>query len=563
MLQLIIDTFPLFFLLVAAFYSLRRPLEATYAFENSAKLWLIYIIFVTATPIVLIFLLSREGLEYGSYISQFIIWRSKYGLLAGLIYIIPWFLIYFLFLVPPLAAILFYFFSPNIFKKYGKLIPAEESNNITSFYQEPISLFEDSLIKVINAAGLPSKPKVYIKNELQRNCSVFGKNSHNFLIVVTIGLLESIKEGTVKGEELQAVIGHEVGHVLNSDLRLSSLIKIFSEFKIPKFVILGLFAALLLIYLSGIGLNLYYNQQLSMTEKLSRSYEYLKGFPRNIPFFLLLYIAYVAVDLLIRTAFRAREFFADAQAILTFNSEKVLVKTLEKVSSGIPLITPDSPDLALLPYKVVVSWPLTFTKFLFRIFFLPESFQKKVTQKIDGIVKKLKAIYSTHPSLDQRLVAIANHTYFPTPPIHISYKAYLTVGITVLISFLFLSYSILPLGLRSMYSVFLYFFYALLAVVIINNTHLRHLHKYDLVALNDGFFLCGFATKNAIAKSYGRKLFFANHLAHLSFTIFPLFTFIHGFPLKIFVGMLALQFLIIHISISLFLILLSWTKKVS
>jgi Zn-dependent protease with chaperone function len=539
------------------------PPEKAYTLENSAKLWLIYIILLTATPIALIFFLSTKGLEYTSYLNQFKVWRSNYGLLAGFVYIIPWFLHYSLFLIPPLAAILFYFFSPSIFKKYEKLVPAGENNNITSSYKEPISLFQEALIKVVNEASLPSTPKVYIKKEIKPNCFVFGKNRSNFLIVVTLGLLESIKEGTIKAEELEAIISHEVGHVLNSDLRLASSIKIFSAFKIPKFVILGVFAAFLLIYLSGLGLNLYYNQNLSMAERLGKSYEYLKGFYPLIPFFPILYLSYAAVEILIRTTFKAREFFADTQAILTFKSESVFIRALAEISSGLSLLVPDSHGLGLLPSIKVISWPLSFTRFLFRIFFfLSEGFQEKTTEKIKKITKRLEAVYLTHPSTDKRIEAIANRTYFAMLPAHISYKAYLTVGITLLISFLFLVSLASQLEAFSFWSLLLYFFYALLALVFINNSHLRHLPKYNLIALKDGFMLCGFVTRHALMRDYGRKLFFANHLAHLPLAIFPLSVFIIGdFPLVIFVIMLILQFSIIHLCTSFFLTLLSWSKK--
>ncbi|MFH1146929.1 MAG: M48 family metalloprotease, partial [Pseudomonadota bacterium] len=340
--QFFINTLPLLILLVIAFYSIKIPLQKAYVFENSSKLWLIHVVLVTGSPVLFLLVLSFEGLgrHIESLLNQFFLWHSNYGLLAGIVYVTPWLLHDFLFLLPPILAFLSYFLSPSIIRRYENLVPAEEEKDeMILSYKESISFFQNVLRRVMSAAGLPCRPSLYVKKLLVPNCYVFGKNSLNFSVVVTTGLLDSVKEGVISVEEVGAIVSHEIGHVLNSDLRLASSVKMFSDLKVIRFVIFGVFSALLLIYLSGIGLNLYYNPSLTMAEKLSKSYESLKSISVFIPAFLLLYMLYAAVEVLIRTTFKTREFFADVQALRILEDENTFVKTLRKISSPFYFLT--------------------------------------------------------------------------------------------------------------------------------------------------------------------------------------------------------------------------------
>ncbi len=567
--QVLINTLPLLFLFLIAFYSFKMPFQKAYTFENSSKLWLIHVILITGAPIFLLLVYSIEGIRqhYAIHLSQFLVWRSNYGLPAGIIYITPWSLHDSLFLIPPLIAFLSYFFSPIIIRRYENLIPATggKHDHLISSYKESISFFENEMRRVINTVGLPSKPSLYVKKYVLPNCYVFGKGSSNFSIVVTTGLLDSIAKGSMSADQVDSIISHEIGHVLNSDLRLASSVKMFSDLKIIRFIIFGVFSALLLIYLSGIGLNLYYNPSLTIAQKLSRSYEILKHFLTFVLPFLTLYIAYAGVELLIRTTFKTREFFADVQALRIFKDEAIFVKTLEEVSSPFHFLIADSRSLAAPAYTVFIILPQAVTRFFSKtFFFLPKTFHARVVSSIEVLVEKLRPVFLTHPTLNNRLEAIANRTYFPKPPLHISFKAYLTVGITLLISLLFIFLTALNLNIfHYWWSYVLYFGYALVVLVVINNAHLRYLHKYDLQALEDSFFLAGFGIKHPIAKSWGRKLFFATHVSHLPFTILPLTLLFFAFPLKIFVVMLVIQFILTHLLTSFVLKIFSWSKKAS
>ncbi|MBU2578713.1 M48 family metallopeptidase [Patescibacteria group bacterium] len=69
-------------------------------------------------------------------------------------------------------------------------------------------------------AGLPL-PKIYIINEPQPNAFATGRDKNHAVIAVTAGLLERLEK-----IELEGVIAHELSHIGNKDILLSTLIVI-------------------------------------------------------------------------------------------------------------------------------------------------------------------------------------------------------------------------------------------------------------------------------------------------------------------------------------------------
>ncbi len=68
------------------------------------------------------------------------------------------------------------------------------------------------------AAGLPL-PKIYIINEAQPNAFATGRNPKHAVVAVTQGLLEKLERA-----ELEGVIAHELAHIGNRDILLSTVI---------------------------------------------------------------------------------------------------------------------------------------------------------------------------------------------------------------------------------------------------------------------------------------------------------------------------------------------------
>jgi heat shock protein HtpX len=74
------------------------------------------------------------------------------------------------------------------------------------------------------ASGLP-RPKVYIIDDPDPNAFATGHGPEDACIVVTTGLVQKLNR-----EELQAVVGHEMGHVRNLDVRLMTTIAALAGF---------------------------------------------------------------------------------------------------------------------------------------------------------------------------------------------------------------------------------------------------------------------------------------------------------------------------------------------
>ena len=70
------------------------------------------------------------------------------------------------------------------------------------------------------AAGLPL-PKVYLIDDSAPNAFATGRDPQHASVAVTTGLLEKLDR-----EELQGVIGHEISHVRNYDIRWSLMVGI-------------------------------------------------------------------------------------------------------------------------------------------------------------------------------------------------------------------------------------------------------------------------------------------------------------------------------------------------
>ena len=86
----------------------------------------------------------------------------------------------------------------------------------------PHTTEEKQLLNVVEemaiAAGLP-RPKVYVVNDPDPNAFATGHGPETAAIAVTSGLVQALNR-----EELQAVVGHEMAHIRNLDVRLMTMI---------------------------------------------------------------------------------------------------------------------------------------------------------------------------------------------------------------------------------------------------------------------------------------------------------------------------------------------------
>lgn len=101
-----------------------------------------------------------------------------------------------------------YFFSDSIIlKSYGaRLVGPAEAPRLHAIVDE-----------LALRAGIP-KPRVAIMESPVPNAFATGRNPQHAVVAATTGLLEILDE-----DEIRGVLGHELGHVLNRDILLSSI----------------------------------------------------------------------------------------------------------------------------------------------------------------------------------------------------------------------------------------------------------------------------------------------------------------------------------------------------
>jgi len=102
-----------------------------------------------------------------------------------------------------------YWYSDKIVLSLAKAKPIEKKDN-PELYRivENLSL----------TAGLPL-PKIYIIEEMQPNAFATGRDAKHAVIAVTRGLLEKLDR-----VELEGVISHEISHIKNKDILLSTIV---------------------------------------------------------------------------------------------------------------------------------------------------------------------------------------------------------------------------------------------------------------------------------------------------------------------------------------------------
>lgn len=152
------------------------------------------------------------------------------------------------------------------------------------------------------AAGIP-KPKIYIFESEEMNAFATGKTPQNASVAVTSALLKNLNRS-----ELEGVIGHEISHIRNFDIKFATLVA----------VMVGLIAIV-----SNIMLRSYwYGVRTSKREKA--------GILILIAFILAIFAP--IVSRLVQAAIsRRREFLADAGSAQLTRYPEGLASALEKI----------------------------------------------------------------------------------------------------------------------------------------------------------------------------------------------------------------------------------------
>lgn len=99
-------------------------------------------------------------------------------------------------------------------------------------HARPATKEEDlKIVNILDAlmvtSGLPVKPRLYVTDDPQPNAFATGRNPENAVICVTTGLLEKLDY-----YELEGVIAHELSHIRNYDIRLSCIVSVMVGFMV-------------------------------------------------------------------------------------------------------------------------------------------------------------------------------------------------------------------------------------------------------------------------------------------------------------------------------------------
>ena len=211
------------------------------------------------------------------------------------------------------------------------------------------------------AGGLP-KPRVYIVNDPAPNAFATGRNPQHAAVAVTTGLLEKMNR-----VELEGVLAHELSHVKNYDILVSTL----AVTLVGVIVIMADFA-LRFMWWGG---------------PRQRDRESSGGSGPQAIFALvgiaLLLLAPLAARLMQFAVSRRREALADISGVAMTRYPPGLIAALEKLNDDTTVVDSSSRATAHL----WIESPLARTK-------------------EEGRLSRLNRLFETHPPLDERIAAL-------------------------------------------------------------------------------------------------------------------------------------------------------------
>lgn len=109
-----------------------------------------------------------------------------------------------------------YYYSDKIVLAVNNARPATPEEN-----RQLVNILDGLMV----SSGLEHRPGLYVVDDPQPNAFATGRNPENAIICVTTGLLDKLNY-----YELEGVIGHELGHIKNYDIRLSAVVSVMVGF---------------------------------------------------------------------------------------------------------------------------------------------------------------------------------------------------------------------------------------------------------------------------------------------------------------------------------------------
>lgn len=241
-----------------------------------------------------------------------------------------------------------YYFSDKIILAVSNARPATEAED-----KKIINILDGLMI----SSGLSSRPRLYVVEDAQPNAFATGRNPEHAVICVTTGLLEKLEY-----YELEGVIAHEMAHIKNYDILLSAVVTVMVGFIVM------------------------------LSDMFTRGFFYRSGKSKDndndgngilmLIGLVLLILSPILGKLMQMAVSRRREFLADSTAIEFTRNPDGLISALRKLDDD--------------PNELKVANKATENMYIVNPF------------KSNANGKKKTNLFSTHPSIDDRIEALQN-----------------------------------------------------------------------------------------------------------------------------------------------------------
>lgn len=240
-----------------------------------------------------------------------------------------------------------------IISKFGHkiMLSGSDYKNISPDSTENLSFDERQVLNMVEemslSANLGYVPKVYILETGDMNAFAAGWNKNNSLVGVTRGLIDNLNRS-----ETQAVIAHEIGHILHGDSKLTLYVGILSN------VILTI-------------TNIFTHIAFFFTGRENNASSKARLFLMILNFILPL-----ITQVLYLYLSRSREYMADAASVQLTGDNQAMIKALEKISVNYENKTESTEDIVNIGDKY---------------------------RSAAYIFSNGDSIFSTHPSIENRI----------------------------------------------------------------------------------------------------------------------------------------------------------------
>lgn len=244
-----------------------------------------------------------------------------------------------------------YYYSDKIVLSLNRARPATKEEDL-----KIVNILDALMV----SSGLTAKPRLYVTEDPQPNAFATGRNPENAVICVTTGLLEKLDY-----YELEGVIAHELSHIKNYDIRLSCIVSVMVGFIV---MLSDMFSRVL--FWGGLD-----NDRDS--DNKGNGILMILGL-------IFLILSPIFGSLMQLALSRKREFLADSTAIEFTRNPDGLISALQKL---------DADDNQLATANSATA-----------NMYIVNPFKKNTKEG----KKKSSSLWSTHPSIDDRIEALRN-----------------------------------------------------------------------------------------------------------------------------------------------------------